>query len=178
MWPPTSSVRIRRSLPRAPSRPTTASGSSTFSSPGAAASAPAPRRFSAISSASACSACPRTEARMTIRSVPIIDVAPFLSGSLEDKRRVAGEVGRACEEMGFLIVKGHGMPRELIDQMYDVSKRFFELPLDEKMQTHGRERSRGYGPLGEEALSYGLGKAAPADGKEGLSKGPMEVRDT
>ncbi len=97
---------------------------------------------------------------MTIRSVPIIDIAPFLSSSLEDKRRVADEVGRACEEIGFLIVRGHGVPRELVAQMYDVSKRFFDLPLDEKMKTHGRERSRGYGPLGEEALSYGLGTRA------------------
>ena len=55
---------------------------------------------------------------------------------------------------------------------------FFDLPLDEKMKTHGRERSRGYGPLGEEALSYGLGKAAPADVKEGLYEGPMDVPDT
>ena len=110
---------------------------------------------------------------MTIRSVPIIDIAAFLSGTLEDKRRVAAEVGRACEEIGFLIVKGHGVPRELVTQMYEVSKRFFDLPLDEKMETHGRERSRGYGPLGEEALSYGLGKAAPADVKEGLYEGPM-----
>ena len=115
---------------------------------------------------------------MTIRSVPIIDIAPFLAGTLEDKRRVAAEVGRACEEIGFLIVKGHGVPRELVTQMYDVSKRFFDLPLDEKMETHGRERSRGYGPLGEEALSYGLGKAAPADVKEGLYEGPMDVPDT
>jgi isopenicillin N synthase-like dioxygenase len=87
-------------------------------------------------------------------------------------------VGRACEEIGFLIVRGTGgeVPRELVAQMYDVSKRFFDLPLDEKMKTHGRERSRGYGPLGEEALSYGLGKAAPADVKEGLYEGPMDVR--
>jgi len=115
---------------------------------------------------------------MTIRSVPIIDMAPFLSSSPEGRRGVAAEVGRACEEIGFLIVRGHGVPRELVDQMYDVSKRFFDLPLDEKMKTHGRERSRGYGPLGEEALSYGLGKAAPADVKEGLYEGPMDVPDT
>ncbi|HUO64072.1 MAG TPA: 2-oxoglutarate and iron-dependent oxygenase domain-containing protein [Terriglobales bacterium] len=115
---------------------------------------------------------------MPIRSVPIIDIAPFLSGSPEDRRRVAAEVGRACEEIGFLIVKGHGVPGELVDQMYDVSKRFFDLPLVEKMTARGRDRSRGYGPLGEEALSYGLGKAAPADVKESLYEGPMDVPDT
>ena len=115
---------------------------------------------------------------MTTRSVPIIDVAPFLSGAGDDRRRVAAEVGRACEEIGFLIITGHGVPRDLVEAMYDVSKRFFALPLEEKLQARGPDRSRGYGPVGEEALSYGLGKAAPADLKESLYEGPMDVPDT
>ena len=115
---------------------------------------------------------------MSLRSVPVIDIAPFLAGSPEGRARVATQVGRACEEIGFLIVKGHSVPRELVEQMYDVSRRFFDLPLEEKMKARGPERSRGYGPLGEEALSYGLGKAAPADVKESLYEGPMDVPDT
>jgi len=115
---------------------------------------------------------------MALRSVPVIDIAPFLSGGPAGRRQVAAAVGQACEEIGFLVVKGHGVPRELVGQMYDVSRRFFDLPLDEKMKAHGRERSRGYGPIGEEALSYGLGKAAPADVKESLYEGPMDVPDT
>src|SRR5713101_253426 len=116
---------------------------------------------------------------MALGEVPIIDIAPFLlSGSPEGRRRVANEVGSACEEIGFLIVKGHGVPRDLTGEMYDVSKRFFALPLEEKMKARGHDRSRGYGPFGEEALSYGLGKAAPADVKEGLYEGPMDVPDT
>jgi len=115
---------------------------------------------------------------VTIRSVPIIDVAPFLSGGGDGKRRVAAEVGRACEEIGFLIIMGHGVPRDLVGEMYDVSKRFFALPLEEKMRARSRDRSRGYGPVGDEALSYGLGNAAPADVKESLYEGPMDVPDT
>ena len=115
---------------------------------------------------------------MTLSSVPIIDVAPFLAGAPDEKRRVAAEVDRACEELGFLIVRGHAVPTDLVADMYDVSRRFFELPLPEKMKARGRDRSRGYGALGEEALSYGLGKAAPADVKEGLYEGPMDVPDT
>jgi len=115
---------------------------------------------------------------VTIRSVPIIDLAPILSGGCDGKRRVAAEVGRACEEIGFLIIKGHGVPRGLAEEMYDVSKRFFALPLEEKMRARGPDRSRGYGPVGDEALSYGLGKAAPADLKESLYEGPMDVPET
>jgi isopenicillin N synthase-like dioxygenase len=115
---------------------------------------------------------------MALREVPVIDIAPFLSGSAGARRCVADQVGAACEEIGFLIVTGHGVPREQVDAMYDVSKRFFALPLEEKMKARGRDRSRGYGPIGEEALSYGIGKAAPADVKEGLYEGPMDVPDT
>ncbi len=50
--------------------PTRASGSSTVCSREAAASAPAPRRSFATSSASACSVCPRTERRVTRVSRP------------------------------------------------------------------------------------------------------------
>ncbi len=116
---------------------------------------------------------------MALGEVPIIDIAPFLlSGSPEGRRRVAGQTGSACEEIGFLIVKGHGVPRDLTGEMYDASKRFFALPLGEKMRARGADRSRGYGAVGEEALSYGLGQAAPADVKEGLYEGPMDVPDT
>jgi len=115
---------------------------------------------------------------MTLHEVPVIDVAPFLAEAPEERRRVAAEVNRACEELGFLIVRGHGVPVDLVADMYDVSRRFFELPLPEKMRARGEDRSRGYGAQGEEALSYGLGKAAPADVKEGLYEGPMDVPDT
>ena len=110
--------------------------------------------------------------------VPVVDIAPFLAGPPDRKRQVAAEVGRACEEIGFLIVRGHGVPRDLVEEMYDVSKRFFDLPVEEKMKARGRDRSRGYGPVGDEALSYGLGKAAPADVKESLYEGPMDVPET
>jgi isopenicillin N synthase-like dioxygenase len=115
---------------------------------------------------------------MTLSEVPVIDVAPFLAGAPEGKHGVAADVDRACTELGFLIVRGHGVPPDLVADMYDVSRRFFALPLPEKMKARGRDRSRGYGALGEEALSYGLGKAAPADVKEGLYEGPMDVPDT
>ena len=51
---------------------------------------------------------------MTLGAVPIIDIAPFLAGAPGDKRRVAAEVDRACEELGFLIVRGHGVPPDLV----------------------------------------------------------------
>jgi hypothetical protein len=45
---------------------------------------------------------------MTTTAVPIIDIDPFLKGSETGRRTDAERVGRACEEIGFLIVVGTG----------------------------------------------------------------------
>lgn len=67
--------------------------------------------------------------------VPLIDIAPFESGGAEEKADIAAQVGRACEEIGFLVITGHGVDRATVDEMRDVSAEFFALPLAEKLQT-------------------------------------------
>ena len=94
--------------------------------------------------------------------VPVIDIAPFLSGSAPGRRRVAAEVARACEEVGFLTLVGHGVSGSLVKDMSAVSRAFFDLPLEEKLKARGPDPSRGYRP-GDESLSYSLGNAAPPD---------------
>src|SRR5215467_15511727 len=68
--------------------------------------------------------------------VPVIDIAPYLAGTPEGKRRVAAELDRACREVGFYIIVGHGVDPRLIEQIETVSREFFDLPLDEKMKVH------------------------------------------
>ena len=46
---------------------------------------------------------------MTLRQVPVIDIAPFLGGDRDGKARVAAEVKQACEDIGFLVITGHGV---------------------------------------------------------------------
>ena len=55
------------------------------------------------------------------QTVPIIDIAPFLKGSPEEKQQVAAEVERACREIGFMTIVGHGIPRTLIDKTYQTA---------------------------------------------------------
>jgi isopenicillin N synthase-like dioxygenase len=62
--------------------------------------------------------------------VPVIDIAPYLAGTPEGKRRVAAELDRACREVGFYIIVGHGVEPRLIEQVETVSREFFDLPLD------------------------------------------------
>jgi isopenicillin N synthase-like dioxygenase len=109
--------------------------------------------------------------------VPLIDIAPALSGRDAGTRAVAAQVGRACEEIGFLTVVGHGVPTDLVDAMYSDAKEFFDLPVAEKLRVRrpSKQVSRGYIPVGDESLSYSLGKEAPPDLKEVLAIGREDV---
>jgi isopenicillin N synthase-like dioxygenase len=108
---------------------------------------------------------------MAITSVPVIDIAPFIAGTAEGKRQVAAQVGRACEEIGFLTIVGHGIPENLIQRTYDVSRRFFDLPLEEKRNVPVNSIGVGYIPLQVESLAASLGQKTAGDLKESLNVG-------
>jgi isopenicillin N synthase-like dioxygenase len=105
------------------------------------------------------------------QGIPIIDIAPFLAGSPEGKRQVAREVGRACEEIGFILVTGHGVPEGLIHKTYDLAREFFDLPVDEKLLVRTTPAGVGYMPIELEALAASLGNVTPADLKESMNVG-------
>jgi len=110
--------------------------------------------------------------------IPLIDLAPFREGSAAGKRRVAAQVGRVCEEIGFFTIVGHGVPEELIGRTYEVSKTFFLLPLAEKMKVRRvLAQSYGYVALEDESLSGSRDEEAPPDLKESFSASRIEVPD-
>jgi isopenicillin N synthase-like dioxygenase len=84
-------------------------------------------------------------------AVPVIDIGPFFAGGPEERAQVAADVGRACEEIGFLVVVGHGVPDDAIEAMYDVSKRFYDLPAEAKLPlvSPSGDAFQGYCPIGE-----------------------------
>ena len=108
--------------------------------------------------------------------VPVIDVAPLRAGGEGERRAVAKAIGRACEDIGFLTVVGHGVDEVLVRRMYDVSRAFFDLPIADKQRVRRPkpEQSRGYIGLGEENLSYSVGRDT-TDLKEFFAIGPVEV---
>ncbi|XP_043705260.1 probable 2-oxoglutarate-dependent dioxygenase SLC1 [Telopea speciosissima] len=61
--------------------------------------------------------------------LPIIDFAQ-LQGP--ERSQVLKTLSKACEEYGFFQVTNHGIPTDVIRNMIDVSKRFFELPYEER----------------------------------------------
>ena len=100
--------------------------------------------------------------------VPVID----LSGEQEG---VVKAVGRACQEIGFLTVVGHGVPEELVAATAASARSFFDLPEPEKRALAEGEPTLGlpaYRPLRSERLAASLGQATPGDLKESLDWGP------
>lgn len=97
--------------------------------------------------------------------VPLVDIAGFESGSTERKRAVAREVGKACESIGFLIVRGHDVPARLVEEMVNVTYEFFELPTEEKLRyvSPSRDIYRGYFAPESTNLANTLDVAAPPD---------------
>lgn len=83
-------------------------------------------------------------------SIPVIDIAPFLGGGERGQRRAAEEIGDACRQVGFFYVAGHGIPEATVGELMRQTRRFFQLPLAEKMKLDIDliQRHRGYIPEG------------------------------
>lgn len=80
--------------------------------------------------------------------IPIIDVAALVDGS--DPQSVARKIGDVCEKVGFMYVKNHGVSRDLIARMYQLTQAFFDLPLDAKTRlnvVNSGQTLRGYIPM-------------------------------
>ena len=109
--------------------------------------------------------------------VPVIDLAPARAGSAEDRARVARLIDRACVEIGFFAITGHGVPVTVSAGLRDTAHRFFALPAAVKRRaTPADERTpRGYHALGGEALSTANDAVAPPDLKEFYHVGPVDL---
>ena len=106
--------------------------------------------------------------------VPTIDIAPFLDGS--GKEAVARRIARACEEIGFLAVTGHGIAPNVIERAFERSRALFDLPRERKDRWHptGPSRQRGYHGFATRALAYTLGEKVPPDLRETFFVGPVD----
>ena len=114
---------------------------------------------------------------MQLLDVPVIDIAPFLRGAPADKTRVAEQVGRACRDIGFLVIQGHGVDPVLSERMRAVSRAFFDLPLAEKARVArpAKDVARGYIALDEESLARSRDPGAyGSDLNESLMIGPVD----
>ena len=61
--------------------------------------------------------------------IPILDFQRFRSG---DKAAFVAEIGRACREIGFVILRGHGIERGRVNGVFKAAHAFFALDAAEK----------------------------------------------
>lgn len=89
---------------------------------------------------------------MSLNTIPVVDLSAFTSGNNESKQKFVHELGRAFEEVGFVSVKNHGVPPQLIDEYYDAVKKFFAMSREEKKKYEKVELAgqRGYTSFGKE----------------------------
>ncbi len=93
-------------------------------------------------------------------SIPSVDLADFLSNDINRKNEFVQKLGNAYEEVGFVAVKNHGVPDELIADLYQYVQEFFSLPLEKKKayEIAGLAGQRGYTSFGTE---HAKGSDAP-----------------
>tara|TARA_R110000868_G_scaffold353707_1_gene614892 strand:- start:464 stop:1558 length:1095 start_codon:yes stop_codon:yes gene_type:complete len=105
-------------------------------------------------------------------SLPVVDLGGLRSGDEAARSNVVSAIRAACLDKGFFYCVGHGVSPDLVARVFDCSKRFFALPMEEKLKLSMSQSkaNRGYEPLRGQTLEAG----APPDLKEGYYIG-MEV---
>jgi isopenicillin N synthase-like dioxygenase len=81
--------------------------------------------------------------------IPTIDIGALFGDDASAKMATAKEIGHACETVGFFYIKNHGVPRALIDHVYELSKVFHNSPRALKETVHFRHSpgTRGWIPV-------------------------------
>ncbi|MEO6071626.1 MAG: 2-oxoglutarate and iron-dependent oxygenase domain-containing protein [Chitinophagaceae bacterium] len=85
-------------------------------------------------------------------NIPVVDLSDFLSGDESRKKNFVAQLGKAYEEVGFVAVKNHGIPDNLIGDLYKFVQQFFALPDEVKLGYEKKELAgqRGYTSFGRE----------------------------
>lgn len=78
--------------------------------------------------------------------IPILDMGPYLSDTPGALDALAQQLRHAQENVGFYFIVNHGVPQDLITQAYDELRRFFALPVEEKLKMRINGQRVGYVP--------------------------------
>ncbi len=113
-----------------------------------------------------------------LNCVPIIDLTPARLGSEADKLAVARQIDQAARSIGFLVVRGHGVPLDVIEAASTATRRFYDLPAAEKARSRPAAKGayRGYFGLETGNLASTIDEVdAKPDHREYFTLGPIEV---
>ncbi|XP_061170418.1 uncharacterized protein LOC133179710 [Saccostrea echinata] len=72
--------------------------------------------------------------------IPVVDLAPYTLSVTEEQvdtctlRKLADEICHAFQDVGFVYLKNHGIPQQLINDVFSTSKMFFDQPEELKQK--------------------------------------------
>ena len=109
-------------------------------------------------------------------SVPIIDLSGFRDGDIRQRRALGERIDRACREVGFFTVVGHGVNDATVETLRSAAQDFFDAPLEDRLAVAMPEPGSpyGYNPMRAESLNRSIGGVALADLKETFNVGPID----
>lgn len=127
---------------------------------------------------------------MSDRAIPVVDLNQFINGNEDQRKAFVKELGKAFHEVGFVGVRNHGVPQDLVDGFYSASKEFFSQPVSTKKayEMPGLAGQRGYTAFGTEKAKqsevadlkefFQIGQVAENANKEEYPDNPIvtEVR--
>jgi isopenicillin N synthase-like dioxygenase len=67
-------------------------------------------------------------------AIPLIDIAGFESIRVERRSAVISQWRHALDSIGFVTIRGHGIPETLMADIHRYACAFFEQPLERKLQ--------------------------------------------
>ena len=88
---------------------------------------------------------------MSIKKVPSLSLKDYSSKDQSLREKFIQDLYNSFEKYGFVIIKDHTIPKELLKKVYQLQEQLFNLPLDVKnklIMNNGGQR--GYTPFGTE----------------------------
>ena len=87
-----------------------------------------------------------------MNNIPSLNLKHFTCGTPKQRSQFVADLGRAFEEIGFVSISGHFLSEDLIDNVYNQIKSFFDLPeaIKKKYEIDGGGGQRGYTSFGKE----------------------------
>ena len=89
---------------------------------------------------------------MALKTVPTVDYHDFISRDPHKRTQFIQDLGDAFSQIGFVIVKNHGVSEALRQELFDISREIFEQPVAIKQQYEDMQNGgqRGYISKGRE----------------------------
>src|SRR3954462_7337859 len=79
--------------------------------------------------------------------IPVLDLAPYLTGQPEAHEKLGKQLCHALENIGFYFIKGYGVPQSLCNAFFAETGGFQAQPLVRKRRLRRNQDNVGYRPM-------------------------------